>query len=220
MQRRAWSMPVRGQIGAGTADAFAPASSSRGASRRLGRALALFMLAVLAASFALYMYFVRTATAMLASPQPPARFDANAWTRRKAESANAATAAQEPVEKAPRLRPAARSALPVVRATGTAAETMLMMAASLAQSALNTSCGVSLDRVNDDYCDCREAPFDEPATAACALPRLASTFKCASKELRVIPSSRVGDGVEDCCDGSDEAGWPLLKPQWPRPACL
>lgn len=60
---------------------------------------------------------------------------------------------------------------------------------------------VPFDQVNDDYCDCpldTEAS-DEPSTGACRQQK----FHC-QKEVKLLPSSRVNDGVCDCCDGSDE----------------
>lgn len=44
---------------------------------------------------------------------------------------------------------------------------------------------------------------DEPGTSACSMSR----FYCINKGHRGewIPSSRVDDGICDCCDGSDEA---------------
>ena len=70
--------------------------------------------------------------------------------------------------------------------------------------------------VNDDYCDCPDGS-DEPHTSACshllnihpdaAVTTLRdATFTCLNLDYKplVIPSSRVGDGICDCCDGSDE----------------
>jgi protein kinase C substrate 80K-H len=57
--------------------------------------------------------------------------------------------------------------------------------------------------LNDNFCDCGH---DEPGTAACSFfsPQ---KFQCGSADIfnQTIPSSRVDDGVCDCCDGSDEA---------------
>jgi hypothetical protein len=58
--------------------------------------------------------------------------------------------------------------------------------------------------VNDYYCDCGS---DEPLTSACShLPT--ARFLCradgSQNEGRLIPASRVNDGICDCCDGSDE----------------
>ena len=75
------------------------------------------------------------------------------------------------------------------------------------------------DRVNDDYCDCADGT-DEPATNACALLNTGGagfsqkhltqlTFRCADTkgyEPLEVPSHMFGDGVCDCCDGSDEPG--------------
>jgi protein kinase C substrate 80K-H len=53
----------------------------------------------------------------------------------------------------------------------------------------------------DEYCDCADGS-DEPGTSACANSR----FYCRNvgAKGRILPSSRVNDGVCDCCDGSDE----------------
>ncbi len=55
-------------------------------------------------------------------------------------------------------------------------------------------------QVNDNFCDCPLDGSDEPSTGAC--PN--SDFKCSSPDGKVIRSSRVNDGICDCCDGSDE----------------
>jgi hypothetical protein len=60
------------------------------------------------------------------------------------------------------------------------------------------ACGVDPSRINDDFCDCPEDGSDELETAACSP---IGKFRCGSM---IIPSSRVRDGVIDCCDGSDE----------------
>jgi len=57
--------------------------------------------------------------------------------------------------------------------------------------------------LNDNYCDCTDGS-DEPATSACShlLVQIA-VFECADGKKRIF-ASRVGDGVRDCPDGSDE----------------
>eukprot|EP00792_Barthelona_sp_PAP020_P005315 TRINITY_DN2597_c1_g1_i2.p1 TRINITY_DN2597_c1_g1~~TRINITY_DN2597_c1_g1_i2.p1 ORF type:complete len:430 (-),score=142.23 TRINITY_DN2597_c1_g1_i2:22-1311(-) len=60
---------------------------------------------------------------------------------------------------------------------------------------------ISIDQVNDDYCDCADGT-DEPGTSACSN----GEFYCynhLSKPM-ILPSSRVDDGICDCCDGTDE----------------
>lgn len=55
---------------------------------------------------------------------------------------------------------------------------------------------LALEQVNDNFCDCGD---DEPNTSACS----DGVFYCAGLQT-LLPSSRVQDGVKDCCDCSDE----------------
>ena len=70
--------------------------------------------------------------------------------------------------------------------------------------------------INDDYCDCG---YDEPHTAACSVSDIrgpvettaaavesSRSFWCVNTGWRGSPLlvSRLGDGICDCCDGSDE----------------
>ena len=76
--------------------------------------------------------------------------------------------------------------------------------------------GVTAAMINDDYCDCG---YDEPHTAACSVSDIrgpvettaaavesSRSFWCVNTGWRGSPLlvSRLGDGICDCCDGSDE----------------
>ncbi|MCO5546614.1 hypothetical protein L7F22_000044 [Adiantum nelumboides] len=71
----------------------------------------------------------------------------------------------------------------------------------------------SLDRLNDDFCDCSDGT-DEPGTPACPNGR----FYCRNQKQAPlwIFSSRVNDGICDCCDGSDEYDGNIQC----RPVCI
>jgi hypothetical protein len=57
--------------------------------------------------------------------------------------------------------------------------------------------------LNDDYCDCHDGR-DEPNTAACSHILIhKASFRCKDGSSLLFPS-RVGDGIKDCPDGSDE----------------
>lgn len=70
------------------------------------------------------------------------------------------------------------------------------------------SCPVPSARTNDNYCDDLVNGCDEPQTSACSFVKRTPTFQCNASvtgEPYLLPASRVGDTVCDCCDGSDEA---------------
>jgi len=82
-------------------------------------------------------------------------------------------------------------------------------------TAVHGECAKSLpvQLVNDDFCDCVDGS-DEPDTAACSFvdpfdPLRAGDapkFICKNDGhvAKKVSPSRVGDGVCDCCDGTDE----------------
>ncbi|XP_045109202.1 uncharacterized protein LOC123503476 [Portunus trituberculatus] len=67
---------------------------------------------------------------------------------------------------------------------------------------------ISVQKLNDNYCDCPEDGSDEPRTNACANGRF-TCLKHTKHFPESIPSGWVNDGVCDCCDGSDE--WKMKK---------
>jgi len=88
---------------------------------------------------------------------------------------------------------------------------------------LSNSKEIPFDWVNDDYCDCEEDGSDEPATGACQNGKFYCTQHSSETESKRFPSgkgpktgpewilsSRVNDGICDCCDGSDE--WKSYQP--------
>jgi hypothetical protein len=79
---------------------------------------------------------------------------------------------------------------------------------SLALLVLLLASKVESSTTNDDYCDDMMFGKDETGTSACAgLSKQPTFFVCKGSIYlkQRVPSSRVGDGVCDCCDGSDEA---------------
>eukprot|EP00624_Nannochloropsis_granulata_P000904 evm.model.NODE_13969_length_38266_cov_26.164612.4 len=84
----------------------------------------------------------------------------------------------------------------------------LALLASPAAAAADASCPVPSARTNDDYCDDLVSGCDETETSACSFVKHTPTFQCNASvtgEPHLLPASRVGDTVCDCCDGSDEA---------------
>lgn len=86
-----------------------------------------------------------------------------------------------------------------------ASDALLSTADAPSPAAPPRPCAESLPaaRLDDDFCDCEVDGSDEPGTAACSHVA-AGTFACLAGGQRV-PLSVVGDGVCDCCDGSDES---------------
>lgn len=64
------------------------------------------------------------------------------------------------------------------------------------------------DITNDNFCDNLVDGRDETATSACShIQSTLNVFTCIDSSglfNKTIPTSRVNDGVCDCCDGSDE----------------
>ena len=60
---------------------------------------------------------------------------------------------------------------------------------------------LSIDKFNDNYCDCEDGS-DENLTNAC----LNGKFYCNNYLYypKVISTSKINDGICDCCDGTDE----------------
>ena len=60
---------------------------------------------------------------------------------------------------------------------------------------------LSLDKFNDNYCDCEDGS-DENQTNACVNGK----FYCHNHLYfsKIISTSKIGDGICDCCDGADE----------------
>nr|CCA24761.1 glucosidase 2 subunit beta putative [Albugo laibachii Nc14] len=72
---------------------------------------------------------------------------------------------------------------------------------------------------NDDYCDCEDDGKDEPGTSACSyILEPLGNYHCADDRymMQEVHSSKVNDGICDCCDGSDE--W-LSSQSWKSTSC-
>ncbi|CAM9891445.1 unnamed protein product, partial [Choristocarpus tenellus] len=119
---------------------------------------------------------------------------------------NDVDAAKARVVAAIKVRVAASTSKPVVKGVGRGDAPRYAAARDAGQLLCGDGTVLAWDRVNDDYCDCPKDGSDEPGTSACNT----GAFHCVNhghQEMR-LASSRVGDGVCDCCDGSDEtATW-------------
>lgn len=71
-----------------------------------------------------------------------------------------------------------------------------------------------MNQIGDFYCDCEEDGLDEISTGACSSVVNATKFFC-SKDRKEIGSSRVSDGICDCCNGEDELNNSNLKSPCP-----
>ena len=60
---------------------------------------------------------------------------------------------------------------------------------------------LSLEKVNDNYCDCDDGS-DENTTNAC----INGKYNCHNSFYfpKIISTSKINDGICDCCDGGDE----------------
>lgn len=65
--------------------------------------------------------------------------------------------------------------------------------------------------MNDNYCDDVVGGLDEGNTSACSFFNSKPSFVCTidGHNTFLLPSSRVQDGICDCCDGRDEIGSPF-----------
>lgn len=73
-------------------------------------------------------------------------------------------------------------------------------------------------QINDGYCDCPVDGSDEIETGACSgaaeggwagvqvtgTAPSGSGLQCPQQKSLILPQSRIGDGLCDCCDGADE----------------
>lgn len=110
---------------------------------------------------------------------------------------------------------------------------LILVGSCIPKNVLAVSCRVSKDGasveipaewMNDNYCDCPMDGIDEPNTSACSgsvaggWAGITSKYSYANDDMRdstkkytcphqpklQLPPSKLGDGICDCCDGSDE----------------